>query len=110
MKEKGDASGLKIKPFYDRDIAAIRAIDPHHELFLDGNRFVTDFSAFVGLEPFPISVFAAHDYMLPGYVYGGPYPGVTRVTFYDRGYVEESFLRRTEFMRQTDTPIWIGEF
>jgi endoglucanase len=28
----------------------------------------------------------------------------------DRDRVEETFLRRTEFMRRTGTPIWIGEF
>lgn len=29
---------------------------------------------------------------------------------FDRSTVEETFLRRTEFMRRTGTPIWIGEF
>jgi endoglucanase len=43
-------------------------------------------------------------------VFGGPYPGETRGVFVDRANVEETFLRRTEFMRKTNTPIWIGEF
>ena len=42
--------------------------------------------------------------------YGGPYPGVTRGVYVDRAHVEETFLKRTEFMRKTGTPIWIGEF
>ena len=30
--------------------------------------------------------------------------------YVDRDQLEETFLRRTEFMRTTGTPIWIGEF
>ena len=56
------------------------------------------------------TVYAAHDYHLPGFGYGGPYPGVTRGMYVDRAQVERIFLERTEFMRDTGTPIWIGEF
>ena len=110
MNEPGDASNARIKPFYDRAIDAIRAIDPDHIIFLDGNRYGQDFSAFEGFEPYPNTVYAAHDYKLPGYSYGGPYPGITRGVYVDRANIEETFLKRTEFMRKTGTPIWIGEF
>jgi endoglucanase len=110
MNEPGDASNQKIKPFYDRAIGAIRDIDPDHIIFLDGNRYGQDFSAFEGFDPYPNTVYAAHDYKLPGYSYGGPYPGVTRGIFVDRAHVEQTFLKRTEFMQKTGTPIWIGEF
>lgn len=110
MNEPGDASGEKIKPFYDRVVAAVRAIDPDHIIFLDGNRYATEFTAFEGYELYPNTVYAAHDYKTPGFVWGGPYPGVTRGVYVDRAHVEETFLRRTEFMRKTGTPIWIGEF
>jgi hypothetical protein len=97
-----------IGPFYARLERAIRAVDPRHVLFLDGNRYSTDFSAFT--EPFPNTVYTAHDYALPGIAPDGVYPGVTRGEHVDRSVLEATFLRRTEFMRRTGTPIWIGEF
>jgi hypothetical protein len=42
--------------------------------------------------------------------YGGPYPGDTDGVWVDRDALEETFLRRTAFMRATGTPIWVGEF
>jgi hypothetical protein len=38
------------------------------------------------------------------------YPGTVRGEYVDRDVVERTFLRRTEYMRRTGTPIWIGEF
>jgi len=110
MNEPGDASGLRIKPFYDRCVAAVRGIDPDHVIFLDGNRYGTEFTAFEGVDVYPNTVYAAHDYKTPGMAFGGPYPGVTRGVYVDRANLEETFLKRTEFMRKTGTPIWIGEF
>jgi len=108
INEPADATGAVIGPFYQRLERAIRAIDRRHVLFLDGNRYSTDFSMFT--EPFDNTVYTAHDYALPGIAREGVYPGTTRGRFYDRDVVAETFLRRTEFMRHTGTPIWIGEF
>lgn len=108
VNEPADASGEVIGPFYRRLERAIRAIDRRHVLFLDGNRYSTDFSVFS--EPFDNTVYSAHDYALPGIAREGVYPGTTRGEFFDRAAVERTFLRRTEFMRRTGTPIWIGEF
>ncbi|MEB3371667.1 glycoside hydrolase family 5 protein [Saccharopolyspora mangrovi] len=78
-------------------------------LFLDGNRYATDFSAFD--EPLPNAVYTTHDYALPGIAAEATgYPGATRGEHFDRDVLERTFLRRTEFMRSTGTPIWIGEF
>jgi endoglucanase len=110
MNEPADPSGAMIKPFYDRAVEAIRTVDPDHIIFLDGNRYATDFSAFEEVPVYPNTVYTAHDYALPGFIYGGPYPGVTNGVFVDRDQLEQSFLRRTEFMRRTGTPVWIGEF
>lgn len=110
MNEPADPDGTVIKPFCDRVISAVRAIDPDHIIFLDGNRYSTDFSAFEDAPVYPNTVYTAHDYALPGFFDGGPYPGLSRGVYVDRDTVEEAFLRRTEFMRRTGTPIWIGEF
>ena len=108
VNEPADPSGDRIGPFYERLVSAIRAVDARHVLFLDGNRYSTDFSMFG--DPLPNTVYASHDYALPGLVVGSEYPGHTRGEFFDRSALERSFLRRTEYMRGTGTPIWIGEF
>jgi len=108
VNEPADAEGSTIGPFYRRLEAAIRAVDPDHILFLDGNRYSTQFDQ-LG-DPLPNTVYTAHDYALPGFVDGGPYPGISRGGYIDRDKVEETFLARTAFMRETGTPIWVGEF
>jgi aryl-phospho-beta-D-glucosidase BglC (GH1 family) len=108
INEPADAVGETLGPYYRRLEAAIRAIDPHHVLFLDGNRYSTQFDQ-LG-DPLPNSVYTAHDYSLPGFVDGGPYPGVSRGQFVDHDYVVKTFLARTQYMRETGTPIWVGEF
>jgi len=108
VNEPGDASGEVIGPFYRRLEKAVRAVDPHHVLFLDGNRYSTEFDM-LG-DALPNTVYTAHDYAMPGFPDGGPYPGTSRGQHFDRSSVEQTFLARTEFMRQTGTPIWIGEF
>jgi endoglucanase len=108
VNEPADVTGNRIGPLYQRLAGAIRAIDPRHILFLDGNLYATDFSAFT--EPPPNTVYAAHDYALLGIADGTGYPGTVRGEYVDRSVVEQTFLRRTEYMRRTGTPIWIGEF
>ncbi|MDO9397252.1 MAG: cellulase family glycosylhydrolase [Herbiconiux sp.] len=111
INEPSDPTGEVLPVFYDRIEAAIRAIDPRHVLFLDGNKYSTDFSFLDRRsEPLPNTVYTAHDYALPGITSATEYPGTTRGEYFDRSVVEKTFLRRTEYMRRTGTPIWIGEF
>ena len=111
INEPSDPSGQALPAFYERLERAIRAIDPRHILFLDGNRYSTDFSFLdARAEPMANTVYTAHDYALPGITSATAYPGVTRGEYFDRSVVEQTFLRRTEYMRRTGTPIWIGEF
>jgi aryl-phospho-beta-D-glucosidase BglC (GH1 family) len=108
VNEPADASGKVVGPFYRRLHDAIRAVDREHILFFEGNRYSLDFDMFG--EPMPNCVYVPHDYALPGFADGGGYPGTTRGEYVDRGVVEKTFLARTEYMRRTGTPIWIGEF
>jgi aryl-phospho-beta-D-glucosidase BglC (GH1 family) len=111
INEPADPTGEVLPAFYDRLERAIRAIDPRHILFLDGNKYSTDFSFLDRRsEPLPNTVYTAHDYALPGITSATEYPGTTRGEYFDRSVVEQTFLRRTEYMRRTGTPIWIGEF
>lgn len=108
MNEPADETGQRVGPFYDRAVKAIRAIDPDHLIFLDGNTYSTDFSFFG--DPEPGIVYALHDYVPSGFGRGGPYPGVTDGKHVDRDVVEETFLKRSEYARRTGTPIMVGEF
>lgn len=108
INEPADPTGTLIGPVYARLASAIRQVDAQHILFLDGNRYGTDFSA-LG-DPLPNTVYAVHDYALPGIAVGSSYPGTTRGQWFDRDVVEQTFLDRTEFMRRTGTPVWVGEF
>ncbi|MEV4570517.1 cellulase family glycosylhydrolase [Nonomuraea sp. NPDC049419] len=108
LNEPADPSGERIGPFYERLHAAIRAVDPSHVLFLDGNRHATDFELFA--DPLPGTVYTVHDYALAGFADSGDYPGLSRGRHVDRDYLEARFLERAEYMRRTGTPIWVGEF
>ena len=108
LNEPADETNAVVPAFYRRLERAIREIDDRHILFLDGNRYSTDFSCFD--EPFDNAVFAAHDYAGPGVASATEYPGTFRGEYFDRDELERAFLRRTEFMRRTGTPIWVGEF
>jgi endoglucanase len=108
INEPGDAEGSNIWPFYKRLVDAVRTVDPDHILFLDGNRYSTEFGIFEDV--WPNVVYTCHDYALPGFVDGGDYPGESRGQYVDRVGLEKTFLERTEFMRRTGTPIWVGEF
>ncbi|MEU4227111.1 cellulase family glycosylhydrolase [Nonomuraea sp. NPDC026600] len=108
VNEPGDPSGKVIGPFYDRLVKAMRAADPRHVLFLDGNTYATDFSIF--REVYGNTVFVCHDYALAGFAHGGPYPGYTRSEWCDRSELERTFKMRSRFQRETGTPLWVGEF
>ena len=108
INEPADPKEQRLVPYYRRLYDAIRAVDPDHVLFLEGNRYSLDFHMFD--EPWPNVVYTCHDYALPGFADGGPYPGESRGEYVDRDVVEETFLTRTAYMRDTGTPIWVGEF
>ncbi|WP_433170309.1 glycoside hydrolase family 5 protein [Actinoallomurus sp. CA-150999] len=111
VNEPADESRQVVGPFYRRLVEAIRAVDPHHTLFLDGNTYSTEFDVFdVFDEPPANTVYVCHDYAMAGLAYGGPYPGRTRGVWQDRDVLEKKFLQRTEFARELDSPIWVGEF
>src|SRR5215210_4512021 len=108
MNEPADPKETRIEAVYRRIADAIRAIDPDHILFLEGNRYSNDFHMFG--DPLPNVVYTNHDYALAGYIDAGSYPGVSRGEHVDRDALEQRFLRRSEYMLEFDIPIWVGEF
>jgi hypothetical protein len=100
LNEPADPSGAVVGPWHARTLAAVREVDPEHIVFMDGNTYSTDFSAFG--EPWENVVYACHDYALAGMAFGD---GVALPEA-----LEEKFFERTAYMRETGTPIWVGEF
>lgn len=108
INEPADPSERMIMPVYQRIVDAIRAIDPDHIIFLEGNCYSRDFHMFG--EPWPNVVYTNHDYALPGFIDGGPYPGYSRGVYVDRDVLETTFVKRSQYMLDHNVPIWVGEF
>jgi endoglucanase len=117
LNEPADSSPGGLVGFYRRAVAAIRAVDAAHIVFLDGNRYAREFGEFPGApgpaegdEPFENAVYAVHQYPEPGAADGGPYPGPTGGRHFDAGVVAEQFRSMTAYMRELGLPVWVGEF
>lgn len=108
INEPAEPTGEKLFPYYKRLRDAIRTIDPDHILFLEGDRYATDFSKFT--EVWDNVVYTNHDYAVPGFIFGGEYPGSTRGKYYDKDTLERDFLKKSEFMFSRHAPLWVGEF
>jgi len=99
LNEPADESRSVVGPFYRRLVTAIRAVDPDHTLFLDGNTYATEFDIFD--EPFENAVYTLHDYVDAG---------LGRSPHYSRDEAEQKFLKRSAYARSTGSPILVGEF
>ena len=108
INEPADPTEQMVMPFYRRLYEAIRPVDPDHIIFLEGNRYSLDFHMFG--EPWERVVYTNHDYALPGFIDGGPYPGVSRGQYVDKEVLERTFLERSGYMLEHGVPIWVGEF
>ncbi|MBK8476110.1 MAG: glycoside hydrolase family 5 protein [Opitutaceae bacterium] len=106
INEPADPSGKALFPYYARLRDAVRKIDPKHILFLEGDRYAADFSAFT--EVWDNTVYTNHDYARPGF--GGDYPGIIDGKHFDKDKIEQDFLKKSAFMLDHKAPIWVGEF
>ncbi|RVX73436.1 hypothetical protein B0A52_03078 [Exophiala mesophila] len=104
INEPCDPQHTRLPAFYERLEKAIRAIDPHHILWLDGNTFAAEWKGFDNV--LPNCVYSLHDYSMMGFPTGRPYKGTEE----QNQKLEAQFLRKSEFQRSRGTPIWNGEF
>ncbi|KAK5658450.1 hypothetical protein OQA88_1839 [Cercophora sp. LCS_1] len=104
MNEPADPDHVNLQAWYKRVEKAIREVDPHHILFLDGNTYAMDFSGFK--EVLPNCVYAIHDYASMGFPSGEPYLGTPE----QNETLQKSYERKVEFMKSHKVPIWNGEF
>ncbi|KAL5041060.1 glycoside hydrolase superfamily [Aspergillus fruticulosus] len=95
---------VRLPAFYERVEKAIRAVDPDHILWLDGNTFAIEWMGFDRV--LPNCVYAMHDYASISFPTGPRYKGTPE----RKSYLERQFLRKAEFINQNNTPIWNGEF
>jgi len=94
--------------YYRRVTAAIRAVDPDHILFLEGNHYSQQFDQLES--PFDTNtVYSSHLYVPPG-LDEFEYPSTVNGIIYDREWLEELFLGRTTYMRENQVPHLFGEF
>ncbi|KAI0067491.1 glycoside hydrolase family 5 protein [Artomyces pyxidatus] len=95
--------------FYDRAIAAVRAIDARHIIFLDGNTYATDFSAFPEnvRERWGENVaYSIHDYSVFGFPKGGVYEGSPE----QKEKMVRGYKRKREWMDARGLCVWNGEW
>jgi aryl-phospho-beta-D-glucosidase BglC (GH1 family) len=104
LNEPCDPLQVRVAAFYDRLEQAIRAIDPSHILFFDGNTFAMEWKGFHRI--LPNSVYSIHDYSMMGFSTGSRYRGEPE----QKSKLRAQFARKCEFHHQHGVPIWVGEF
>ena len=104
INEPCDPEHHRLPAFYVRFEKAIRAIDPKHILWLDGNTFAAEWIGFDSV--LPNCVYSLHDYSMMGFPTGSRYKGTSD----QKQKLEDQFVRKSEFQRGHNTAIWNGEF
>ncbi|USW53285.1 Putative glycoside hydrolase, family 5, glycoside hydrolase superfamily [Septoria linicola] len=104
INEPCDPLHWRLPAFYDRIEVEVRKVDPDHILWLDGNTFAMEWKHFEHV--LPNTVYGLHDYSMMGFPKGKPYTGAQE----EDHQLESQFLRKAEFMRKHNSPIWNGEF
>ncbi|PIL34286.1 hypothetical protein GSI_03061 [Ganoderma sinense ZZ0214-1] len=108
LNEPTDPYHTRVIGFYDRVYKAIRAVDPHHALFLDGNTFASDFSHFgdahKGWENVAYSI---HDYSVFGFP-SAPERYVGSEAQKHR--VRRSYEKKRQWMDERGLCVWNGEW
>jgi hypothetical protein len=126
MNEPADPKGTGLVTFYDRVIDGIRSVDPNHMLFLDGNTYSIDFSAFPddAKDRWPNTAYAIHDvsYAVPSSepantllvqyaIYGFPStPEPYTRTPEQIENMKKTYKRKRAWMDERGLCVWNGEW
>jgi hypothetical protein len=103
-----EAPADKLKRYYERVTAAIRAVDERHILNFEGNIYSQDFSQ---LDPPPDRnvVYSSHLYVNAG-LDDVEYPGPARGEYFDRLAIEKLYRQRRAYCAEHNVPHYISEF
>lgn len=108
LNEPTDAKHTRVIDFYDRVYETIRAHDPNHAIFFDGNTFASDFSHFGDIhKKWKNTAYSIHDYSL----YGFPdspeeYVGNDE----QRRRLRRSYEKKRQWMDERQLCVWNGEW
>ncbi|KAF9051055.1 glycoside hydrolase [Hymenopellis radicata] len=108
VNEPTDPKHTRVVAFYDRVYNAIRAIDPDHAIFFDGNTFASDFSHFGDAHKnWENTAYSIHDYSLFGFpaapeAYAGNTEQLRRL--------RRSYEKKREWMDRRGLCVWNGEW
>ncbi|KAJ7785567.1 glycoside hydrolase family 5 protein [Mycena olivaceomarginata] len=95
LNEPTDPTHTRVVDFYGRVHSAIRAIDPNHIIFFDGNTFASDFSHFGDAHKnWDNTAYSIHDYSLFGF------PAAP----------EQYLRKKREWMDERGLCVWNGEW
>lgn len=108
LNEPTDPSHTRVVVFYTRVLNAIRAIDPDHAIFFDGNTFASDFSHFGDAHTqWPNTAYSIHDYSSYGFPAApAPYTGSDE----QRARLKRSYEKKREWMDARGLCVWNGEW
>jgi len=108
INEPADPTREMVFPYYKQLYEAVRRADPNHIMFIEGNKYSTEFDIFT--EIWDDVVYTNHDYADPGFIDGVDYPGYSRGRYVNKDTLESDFIKRSEFMFRNNVPLWVGEF
>jgi len=99
-----------LNKLYRQATEAIRAIDPHHIIFIGGNTWNQDFDEMDS--PFTDNLAYTPHYYCISAVRPGQYPGADPDSgeWCDLEAMKVEFTKRDRFMEKHNVPCWIGEF
>ena len=89
-------------------VKAIREVDPHHIIFLEGNYWSQDFSEMD--MPFAPNIAYSPHYYNPAATRAGSWPMEIGGVVHDRRMMDRDVAYRDAFMKKYDVPVWMGEF
>ncbi|KAF8648883.1 hypothetical protein AX16_006158 [Volvariella volvacea WC 439] len=108
LNEPTDPTQSRVVEFYDNVYKAIRAVDPDHAIFFDGNTFASDFSHFGDAHTkWENTAYSIHDYSNFGFPasneeYTSSEAQLKRL--------RKSYQRKREWMDQRGLCVWNGEW
>ncbi|KAF7760869.1 CAZyme family GH5 [Agaricus bisporus var. burnettii] len=108
LNEPTDSKHTRVIKFYDEVHAAIRAQDPDHIIFFDGNTFASDFSHFGDSHKnWDNTAYSIHDYSVFGFPAAPEnYTGTPE----QQRRLRRSYEKKREWMDERGLCVWNGEW